>query len=259
MECQITTKNLKINKNKFIGKVIIVVEGESEEFKIMKHIFTKILNYNYLSIKRNKVMQNEFRSKVNPNSTVIVANTNSSNIKSIIEDKNYKDKLYDLLKIDYKDSLKNVPIYIIWDRDYESNEEKNVKQALCTFKSSLDNDFDMNGILLLNYPCIESYKISNFDKQLYKKSFKCSQDAKELCKKEKYYINNISENSIINAVGNMHRRFKNMGILKYDPSNFFETNNIIFKYQTDKYQENMIPALSLLSVMLVDLGIIYEE
>ena len=46
MECQITTKNLKINKNKSIGKVIIVVEGESEEFKIMKHIFTKILNYN---------------------------------------------------------------------------------------------------------------------------------------------------------------------------------------------------------------------
>ena len=50
-----------------------------------------------------------------------------------------------------------------------------------------------------------------------------------------------------------------MGILKYDPSNFFETNNIIFKYQTDKYQDNVIPALSLLSIMLVDLGIIYEE
>lgn len=53
-----------------------------------------------------------------------MANTNSSNIKSILEDKNYKDKLYDLLKIDYERSLKNIPIYIIWDRDYESNEEK---------------------------------------------------------------------------------------------------------------------------------------
>ena len=85
MECLNTTKNLKINKNKSIGVVIVVVEGESEEFKLLKYIFTKILNYNYIPLKRNKIMADEFRSRINPNSTIIVANTSNSNIKSIMD------------------------------------------------------------------------------------------------------------------------------------------------------------------------------
>ena len=43
MECQNTIKNLKINKNKTVGTVVIVVEGEEDEFRLLKHIFTKIL------------------------------------------------------------------------------------------------------------------------------------------------------------------------------------------------------------------------
>ena len=118
MECQNTIKNLKINKNKTVGTVVIVVEGEEDEFRLLKHIFTKILNYNYVSMKRNKTMQHEFVSKNNKN-TIIVANTKSSSIKTVIDDKEYKDKLYTLLKHDYNKSLKNVNIYIIWDRDKE--------------------------------------------------------------------------------------------------------------------------------------------
>ena len=45
MECQVTTKNLKINKNKTIGTIIIVVEGESDEFYLLKHIFTKVFHF----------------------------------------------------------------------------------------------------------------------------------------------------------------------------------------------------------------------
>lgn len=54
MECQGMTKHLRINKQKSIGEVVIVVEGESEEFKLLKHIFMNILDYNYVPIKRNK-------------------------------------------------------------------------------------------------------------------------------------------------------------------------------------------------------------
>ena len=81
MECQNIIKNLKINKNKAIGEVVVVVEGESEEFKLLKHIFIDILDYSYVPLKRNKIMRDEFRSNTNPNSTIIVANTSSSNIK----------------------------------------------------------------------------------------------------------------------------------------------------------------------------------
>lgn len=260
MECQNTIKNLKINKNKTIGEIVVVVEGESEEFKLMKHIFTNVLDYNYIPIKRNKVMRDEFRSKTNPNSTIIVANTSTSNIKTIMEDKDYQDKLYELLRTDYKRSLKNTPIYIIWDRDYESNEEKIVLRALDTFKNSMDNDFEMNGILLLNYPCIESYEISNFDKQLYKKTFKSSKEAKDLYKEKRYSLSNVDETTIFNAIGNMHRSMNNIGISNYDPYDFHRTNKKIFDYEKSSYDSVCkIPALSLLSVMLVDLKIIYEE
>ena len=92
MECQSTIKNLKIKKDKTISEIVIVVEGESEEFKLLKHIFTNVLDYNYIPIKRNKIMRDEFHSKSNINSTVIIANTSNSNIKTIMEDLNYKDK-----------------------------------------------------------------------------------------------------------------------------------------------------------------------
>lgn len=78
MECQNTIKHLKINKNKAIGEIVIVVEGETEEFKLLKHIFTQILDYNYIPLKRNKIMKDIFVSKTNKNSTVIIANTSNS-------------------------------------------------------------------------------------------------------------------------------------------------------------------------------------
>ena len=160
MECQNITKNLKINKDKSIGEIVIVVEGESEEFKLLKHIFTNVLDYNYVPLKRNKTIRDSFTSKTNKNSTVIVANTSNSNIKSILNDEEYKDKLYTLLANDYHKSLKNTPIYILWDRDRDSNDKAFVKKSLEKFSNSLDNDnYEMNGILLLSYPCIEIYEI----------------------------------------------------------------------------------------------------
>ncbi len=114
MECQNITKNLKINKNKTIGTIIVVVEGSEDEFRLLKHIFTKILDYNYISMKRNKVIQYQFQSKNNKNCTVVVANTNNSSIKTIIDNKEYKDKLYNLLKTEFNKNLKKYSnIYIM--------------------------------------------------------------------------------------------------------------------------------------------------
>lgn len=260
MECQNIIKNLKINKNKSIGEVVVVVEGESEEFKLLKHIFIDILDYSYVPLKRNKIMRDEFRSNTNPNSTIIVANTSSSNIKSIMEDSDYQDKLYNLLKQEYNRSLKSVPIYILWDRDYDSNDKDIVLKTLNSFKNSLDNDNDMNGLLLLSYPCVESYEISNFDKQLYKKKFSSSDEAKTLFKAKRYSLVNLNENTLLTAIANMHRGLLNLGINNYDPSDFYKVNKKVFDSEEKIYLEKQkYIALSLISVMLVDLGIIYEK
>lgn len=258
MECQTITKNLKINKEKSIGEIIIVVEGESEEFKLLKHIFTNILDYNYIPLKRNKTIKDSFKSKTNKNSTVIVANTSNSNIKSIITDNDYKDKLYSLISKEYHKSLKNTPIYILWDRDRESNEKEFIKKSLETFSNSLDNDnYEMNGLLLLSYPCIETYEISNFNKRLWKKTFISSKEAKQYKKELSISMENITEKTLLLALENMHKILLEFGILTYDPSNFKSINNRIFNKIEEIYKHNkyMIP-LSLISIMLVDLKII---
>lgn len=260
MECQSTIKNLKIKKDKTISEIVIVVEGESEEFKLLKHIFTNVLDYNYIPIKRNKIMRDEFHSKSNINSTVIIANTSNSNIKTIMEDLNYKDKLYNFLKEEYNKSLKNTPIYILWDRDADSNDEKVVKKALDTFTNSLDNNYEMNGILLLSYPCVESYILSNFDKQLYRKTFSKSEEAKKALKARKYSLIDIDEKSLLIAVENMHKTMLKYGIRSYDPSEFNTVNQTIFRKEKELYKNNNIfDALSLISIMLIDLGIIIEN
>lgn len=262
MECQNTIKNLKINKNKCIGTIVIVVEGEDDEFRLLKHIYTNVLNYSYISMKRNKVMKHEFVSKDKRN-TVIVANTESSSIKTIIDDDDYKDKLYALLRKDYNRSLKNTNIYIIWDRDKDSNDDKTVqgyyKEAINTFCSSLDNDYDMNGLLLLSYPCHESYNLSNFKKRLYNEKFNISDDCKKEFNKSRFSIKNINEKSLLLAVENMHRSLLNYNIREYDPSNLKRVNMNVYRKEEECFRNNgYFEALSLISIMLIDLGIIEE-
>lgn len=259
MECQSTTKNLKINKNKTIGEIVVVVEGESDEFKLLKHIFTEVLDYDYISIKRNKIMQHEFHSKSNKNCTVIVANTSNSSINTIMEDEEYKDKLYSLLKREYHRSLKSTPIYLLWDRDKETTKEEYVVKALDTFTNSMDNNYDMNGIILLSYPCLESYHLSNFDKNLWRKKFTTSADAKKEFKTSRNSIYDITEKTLLLAVENMHRSMLGYSIRSYEPSDFKKINETIFRKEKECYKENRyFNALSLISIMLIDLGIITE-
>lgn len=267
MECQNTKKTLKINKDKTIGTIVIVVEGEEDEFRLLKHIFTKVLDYNYISMKRKKVMQHEFVSKNNKN-TVIVANTKSSSIKSVIDDKDYKDKLYNLLKKDYKKTLKNTNIYIIWDRDKEKDKKDKKDEkiqsyyetAINTFYSSLDNDYEMNGLLLLSYPCHESYNISNFKKILFKENFNTSIECKKEFNESIHHVKDIDEKTLILAVENMHNGLLNYNIRSYDPTNFKRINEIVYRKEEESFKNNgYFNALSLISVMLVDLGIIQTE
>ena len=257
MECQNMIKHLKINKNKQVGKVIIIVEGEDEEHKLLKHIFTKVLNYNYVSIRRGR---EQVKTSSKSNSHIIVINTANSSIKSVMEDKDYKDKLYQIIKKEYNSSLKNVPIYILWDRDVDTNDDSVVLKTLDTFYSALDNEYDMNGLLLLSYPCLESFELSNFDKKFWKKKFYTSKEAKKQRKNIRPTIHEINENSLLLALENTHRTMNFYGIKKYDSTNFHKENIKIYKKEMEVYDEyKYFDALSLIGIMLVDLGIIEEK
>lgn len=256
MECLNTTKTLKLIKDKRVGTVIIVVEGQEDEFRLLKHIFTKILNYNYVSMKRGKTVQYEFKND-NSDSTIIVANTKSSTINTILEDKEYKDKLYYLLKDEFNFDFKNASIYFLWDRDKDTNSEDTYLKAINTYYSAQDNEYEMNGLLLVSYPCYESYNLSNFNKNFWKKKYKTSIEAKKEFNKSIHTIKDINEKSILLAVENMHNSFINYNIREYDPSNFLKINKDIFRKEKECYKNNKyFNALSLISIMLVDLGIV---
>lgn len=209
-------------------------------------------------MKRNKVMQHVFKDNKN---TVIVANTKNSSISSIMEDKDYKDKLYNLLKEEYGKNLKNTYIYILWDRDKDTNKDINYVKALDTYSNSIDNDYEMNGLLLISYPCLETYNLSNFDKKIWKKDFKTSFDAKKSFHMSLNSIKDIDEKTNLLAVENMHRSMLKYGINSYEPaSNFKRINKRIFRLENENYKHNKcFNALSLISIMLIDLGIIEEN
>lgn len=261
MDCQNTAKNLKINKNKTLGRIIVVVEGEDEEFKLLKHIFESILGYSYVEFnRRSKTMKKCFINKNNPSSVIIIANTNGSSLNSIIDDTEYQDKLYRLLRDDYQESLKNVPIYLIWDRDRFTNTPDIVNLILDKYSNSRDNGFNMNGMLLLSYPCVESYELANFHKLEFKNSYSTSEECKKEKNKSKFRIKNINEKTLMLAVGNMHRVLLDFGIKNYNTDNFKHTNKKIFKKQEEYYKNyELIRSLSLISIMLIDMGIIVEN
>lgn len=49
--------DIKLNKNKRIGKVLFIVEGEKTEFLILRKIFTTIFDYQLEMEKRNLITQ----------------------------------------------------------------------------------------------------------------------------------------------------------------------------------------------------------
>lgn len=261
MDCQNTAKTLKINKNKTLGRVIVVVEGEDEEFKLLKHIFEKVLGYSYVEFnRRSKTMKKCFINKNNSNSVVIIANTNGSSLSSIVDDTEYQDKLYRLLQEDYQESLSNVPIYFIWDRDRFTNSKDEVSLILDMYSNSRDNGFGMNGMLLLSYPCVECYELANIQKHEFKNSYSTSDECKKGKNKSKFRIKNINEKTLLLAAENMHRVLLEFGIKNYNTDNFKHTNKRIFRKQEEYYKDyELIRSLSLISIMLIDMGIIVKE
>ena len=81
MDCLDTIKSLKINLKRNIGTILIIVEGASDEFELLKQIFRNVLHYNYIEKSRNQCNfrnYDEFVMSGNENSRVIVINAKNS-------------------------------------------------------------------------------------------------------------------------------------------------------------------------------------
>ena len=255
MNYQDTIKSLKINIKRNIGTVILVVEGEEYEFKLLKKIFRDILHYQLLTKKRgqNKFKEyNEFVMKGNENSRVIIINTKNSNIGTIENDNEYRNELYKLMYEKYGLDTKNFPIYFIWDRDSESNKSEIVIKLLKKLTSPYENEEYENGLLLLSYPCCESYTISCFEKE---KNI-VQEDIKKYLIKNNYDVSRIDRYKIQYAALEMIKKIKRFGI-NFSLKNISFINIRVFEKEEEyfKKNENYI-LISFISVILIDLGVI---
>ena len=261
MECLDITKSLKINIKRNIGTVLIIVEGSFDEFELFKQIFNSILHYEYIEKNRNQKhfrRCTEFVMKGNKNSRVIVINAKNSNLSSIKKDKDYLNEIYKQLYIDYDIDIKNINVYFVWDRDNESNPKDVTKELINRLGCSYGNKGgDMNGLLLLSYPSLEAYIISNFDDRVtHLRDVKL----KQYIKKENYKIIDIDKNKLLKATAFMHKMLIKLGIQDYNLDDFSSTSLKIFEKQ-----ENILNGkgyyylLSLISLILLDLNIISQR
>ena len=55
---------MTLNKNKNVGNVLFIVEGDKSEFAILKHVFKHILNYSLITKNRHSDFE-QYKSTVN--------------------------------------------------------------------------------------------------------------------------------------------------------------------------------------------------
>ena len=246
---------MKLNPNKRIGRVLYLVEGDVDEVAILERLFNKILKYTTVSFdKRTK----KVKCLVNPNdkySKVFIVPMEYSAITRIETSSVYVDGIYQLLKkydLNKDESAK----YLLFDRDEKSNPSDVFKHLFGVFRNSFDNNLDINGLLLISYPCVQSFICECFGDE---SQFSSSQ----MMKNYSYIFNvdNIDKNKIMTAAELMVKNILNI-INKtcFDMNcldDMEETNNSILDYEDNYFKKNnTYKTLSLLLISFIDLGII---
>ena len=249
---------IKINKEKSIGKVLYVVEGSKTEPYLLWRIFAKVFDYQVETILRNHPYQ-KFNSKVNPTSQIFVINTETSNIKTIAKDNDFLNNLFELLIEKYDFDIENTAIYYLFDRDCQSNTDKTfISNMLNILKNSRDNEgYERQGMLLLSYPSIESFTLSNFETNSFCQQFDLGDTLKSYLESKKINHNRINITTLTMAIQEMMDALAAIGVEDFDIDNFFNSNKAIFEYEEEVYsKESVYQALSLLCISLIDLGLI---
>lgn len=254
--------DITLNKNKKIGEVLYIVEGEKTEPFILHRIFTKIFDYQLEIQKRNDKDRRCYNSKENPNSKVFVINTEESNIKFIDDSNAFLNNLFSTLMYDYDFDVDNAAIYYLFDRDDKSNKDPQLVETLLhKLTSALGNpdydSYDRQGLLLLSYPSIESFTLSNFSENTLDLQFDTGHDLKEYLHEQKFNQSRISEETLCHATHELLDSIKRINGGVYNLDDFEQCNMDVFHYEEQMRKEHeLYHALSMIGFSLLDLGLI---
>jgi len=252
---------MKINKEKSVGRVLFIVEGGKTEFTLLRRIFCNVLGYEYIEKRRDEA--NFFRSRNINTSKIAVINTEESNISDICDENCYLDNLFETLISDYDFPVDKAAIYYIFDRDPMSNVDVTlIRKLISQLKNAYENENSLRGgLLLLSYPCIESYIVANFIDNTHLMEFSIGDQLKAYLPTQNTQIqyNKITEDTILKASNEMMKYIETEQIV-FDIDNMGQTNLDVFDKQEAKYsQSNTYKLVSLLSAAFIDLGIIEVE
>lgn len=250
--------NIKLNKNKSIGKVLYIVEGEKTEPYILHKLFATVFDYQVETITRSKGYR-KYNSKENPTSQVFVINAEESNIKYIDKDNEFLDNLFRELIENYDFDIDNSAMFYLFDRDSQSNtDSKMIKELISSLTNSRENkNYLRQGLLLLSYPSIESFTLSNFHKNSFSEKFKLGDDLKSFLHEKNINHQKITEDTLILATEELLNAFRVIGTDNFDIDNFEDSNMDIFNYEENIFsKEELYQALSLVCISLIDLGLI---
>ncbi|MCD1259761.1 hypothetical protein B5M42_013045 [Paenibacillus athensensis] len=250
---------MKINPDKNIGKVLIIVEGLKTEFYLLRKLFTQIFDYTYEKLDRLDKYQ-KYNEKEGIESSIFVINTENSAISYINNSNEYMNALFERLIEKYKFPVDRAAIYYLFDRDIKSNTDAHfISDLIGALSSSRDvNEMSMmQGLLLLSYPCIESYTAANFIDRTIDLHFDTGENLKQFLHQNHVNQSKITRSSVLKAVEEMELGLREIGVSEYDIDDFSPTNRQVFEHQEEFYSSNSkLKCLSLLSVILLDLGII---
>lgn len=250
---------MKLNKDKHIGRVLFIVEGSQTEFSILRRIFCNLLGYSYIEKRRNKPTY--FTSTKDRFSQVAVINTRESNIRDISENESYLDDVFDALREQYQFPVDQSAIYYLFDRDPKSNTDSAlIEKYILSLTDPYDNDDYKAGQLLLSYPSIESYMITNFRNAADSLRFSLGKDVKAyIGKNTDIQINKISEETLVRAA-NEFLHYLTSEQVAFDIDEFAEASHAVFTKQEAEYLSgNGFCLFSMLTLAFLQMGILQSE
>ncbi len=258
---------ISLNKDKNIGKVLFIVEGQKTEPYVLTKIFSSIFDYQ-VEIRERTGKYRICNSKSNPNSKVFIINSEESNIRFIKKDNEFLNNLFKILIEEYDFDVDNAAIYYIFDRDVKSNTESDFFRKhiwlLSNSRENIKDKFLRQGLLLISYPCIESFVLSNFISNSSDTRFAVGDDLKKHMNTIKVNQQRINAATLKFATDELLKSLEKIGLDPINPNlfdDFSEYNLSLFDSEEKEYQlSSAYRCISLLAISLMDLGLIeFEE
>lgn len=243
-----------MNSDKRIGKVIFIVEGEKTEPTLISHIFGTLFNFNVVI--SNKKGCHELKKEEDKYSVVYIIQAEYPQINKLENSKDYFDKIYRRLTSEYHLDVENSAIFYIFDRDRNCNRPAVIRHYLNQFSNSRESkEFDMHGLFLLSYPCVEAFLLhANFKEE----ELSCGAMAKE--KTKDFLITKIQEENLKNVLNLFLKFCENMDHSPFslkELDDFTKRNHSIFNLEEQQFQnKSTYHTLSLLIVALLDLDLL---